>query len=337
MKVLVTGGAGYIGSHTCVELLARDHELCVVDNLSNGNIKAIENIGKISGKPVNFFNADIRDNSKMSAIFSSFSPDTVVHFAGLKSISESFVKSSLYYDVNVNGSRVLLDIMNQVGCKHIVFSSSATVYGKPEYLPYDELHKTRPENPYGKNKLEFEVILRNWADADSTHQATALRYFNPVGAHVSTLLGENLLDTTSNLMPHIAQVAIGRLSALSVFGNDYPTIDGTGIRDYIHVVDLASAHVAAIAQKGKLSSFEAINIGSGVGTSVLQLVEAFEIASGVKIKVNYGPRRSGDLAIAYANPDYAFEKLGWETKLTVSDMCVDTWAWQKNNKARLNK
>lgn len=331
MKVLVTGGAGYIGSHTCIELLTAGHEVCVIDNLSNGHIEAIERVKRLSNKNLTFFKLDIRDSAALKLIFSEFNPESVIHFAGLKAVAESVLEPLNYYDVNVNGTTSLLNAMAVTNCINFVFSSSATVYGKPDYLPYDEEHSTRPVNPYGRTKLMTENILNDWSSTNIKRRATALRYFNPVGAHPSTLIGEDPLGIPNNLMPFIAQVAVGSRDILNIFGDDYDTFDGTGVRDYIHVVDLARAHVAAIEKQQYLNSFEIINLGSGKGTSVLELVKAFELISGVNIKINISKRRDGDLDESWANPTKALEKIGWKTVFNISDMCRDTWAWQKNN------
>ncbi len=331
MKVLVTGGAGYIGSHTCIELLNTGHEVCVIDNLSNGHIEAIERVKRLSNKNLTFFKLDIRDSAALKLIFSEFNPETVIHFAGLKAVAESVLEPLNYYDVNVNGTTSLLNAMSVTNCINFVFSSSATVYGKPDYLPYDEEHSTRAVNPYGRTKLMRGNILNDWSATNIKRRATALRYFNPVGAHPSTLIGEDPLGIPNNLMPFIAQVAVGSRDILNIFGDDYDTFDGTGIRDYIHVVDLARAHVAAIEKQQDLNSFEIINLGSGKGTSVLELVKAFELISGVNIKINISNRRDGDLYESWANSTKAFEKIGWKTVFKISDMCRDTWAWQKNN------
>ena len=331
MKVLVTGGAGYIGSHTCIELLTAGHEVCVIDNLSNGHIEAIERVKRLSNKNLTFFKLDIRDSAALKLIFSEFNPESVIHFAGLKAVAESVLEPLNYYDVNVNGTTSLLNAMAVTNCINFVFSSSATVYGKPDYLPYDEEHSTRPVNPYGRTTLMTENILNDWSSTNIKRRATALRYFNPVGAHPSTLIGEDPLGIPNNLMPFIAQVAVGSRDILNIFGDDYDTFDGTGVRDYIHVVDLARAHVAAIEKQQYLNSFEIINLGSGKGTSVLELVKAFELISGVNIKINISKRRDGDLDESWANPTKALEKIGWKTVFNISDMCRDTWEWQKNN------
>ena len=327
----MTGGAGYIGSHTCAELLAAGHEVFVVDNLSNGHVEAIERVRVLSNRALGFAEADVRDGRALDCAFDDFKPDAVIHFAGLKAVGESVAKPLRYYDVNVRGSVSLLEAMDRAGCANIVFSSSATVYGVPEYLPYDEAHPTRPVNPYGRTKLMVEEILRDWAAADTARRATSLRYFNPVGAHASGQIGEDPLGVPNNLMPFIAQVAVGRLEYLSVFGDDYDTCDGTGLRDYIHVVDLVRAHVAAVERQAALAPFEALNIGSGSGATVLELVAAFERASGVQIARKFAPRRDGDLPAFWADPAHAAERLGWQTSLSIDEMCRDTWRWQSDN------
>lgn len=331
MRVLVTGGAGYIGSHTCVELLAAGHEVCVVDNLCNGYIEAIERVRRLSSKAVIFFEADIRDEVKLDNIFKEFMPEAVIHFAGLKAVGDSVVNPLSYYEINVGGSVHLLAAMDRAGCVNIVFSSSASVYGEPDYLPYDEFHPTRPVSPYGRTKLMVEDILRDWVTVGCIRRATALRYFNPVGAHPSADIGEDPCGIPNNLMPYIAQASLGKFKYLKILGNNYDTRDGTGIRDYIHVTDLARAHVAAIEKQINLQPFEAINLGSGKGTSVLELVEAFEIVSGVKIELKICSPRDGDVAESWANSMTASHKLGWKTTLSLREMCRDTWAWQKNN------
>lgn len=331
MKVLVTGGVDYIGSHTSIELLAAGHEVCIVDDLSNGKIEVIERINRLSNQSLSFIKLDIRDRTSLERTLSKLQPDAVIHFAGLKAVAESEEEPLRYYDVNVSGTTSLLNAMDSVGCSNIVFSSSATVYGRPDYLPYDEKHKTSPVSPYGRTKLMAENILSDWSNLDKKRRASVLRYFNPVGAHSSTLVGEDPNGKPNNLMPYITQVAVGKRNHLNVYGDDYETHDGTGIRDYIHVVDLAKAHVATIEKQHKLNPFEVINIGSGKGTTVLELVSAFELASGVKINLNITDRRNGDLAETWTNPDYAFNKLGWKAKLNINDMCRDSWAWQKNN------
>ena len=334
MRVLVTGGAGYIGSHTCVELLAASHEVFVIDNLCNGHVEAIERVRDLSNRVLGFAEVDIRDGDALDGVFDEFKPGAVIHFAGLKAVGESVAEPLRYYNVNVRGSVSLLEAMDRAGCSNIVFSSSATAYGDPEYLPYDEAHPTRPVNPYGRTKLMVEEILRDWAAADTSRRATSLRYFNPVGAHPTGRIGEDPLGVPNNLMPYILQVAVGRREYLSVFGDDYETRDGTGLRDYIHVMDLARAHVAAIERQAGLEPFEALNIGSGV--TVLELVAAFECASGVQIAREFAPRRAGDLPTFWADPAHAAERLGWTTTLTVDEMCRDNWLWQSDNPSGFN-
>ncbi|MDB4208810.1 UDP-glucose 4-epimerase GalE [Amylibacter sp.] len=331
MRVLVTGGAGYIGSHTSIELLAAGHEVCIIDNLCNGHVEVIDHIARLSNKEFNFYECDIRDTENLDKIFYEFKPDTVLHFAGLKAVGESVNYPLKYFDVNVSGSVTLLAAMNRACCSRIVFSSSATVYGIPDYMPYDESHPTNPINPYGRTKLMVENILQDWSAVDCGKQAISLRYFNPVGAHPSTLIGEDPLGIPNNLMPYISQVAIGRQDFLKVFGDDYNTLDGTGVRDYIHVVDLALAHVKAVEKQESLDKFEVINLGSGKGTSVLELIKEFEAASNVNIPIKFYPRRDGDLPVCWTNPQLAFEKLDWKTKFDITEMCKHTWEWQRNN------
>jgi len=330
MKVLVTGGAGYIGSHTCVELLEAGHEVCVLDNLCNGHEVAIERVRGITNCELQFVNADIRDANALDEIFKIFKPEAVIHFAGLKAVGESVADPLNYYEVNVGGSISLLKAMSKAECNNIVFSSSATVYGKPEYLPYDEKHPTNPVNPYGHTKLMIECIINDWTNVDEKRRGTILRYFNPVGAHESGQIGEEPIGVPNNLMPYIAQVADGRREYLNIFGNDYDTSDGTGSRDYIHVVDLALAHIAALNQK-KLNKFEILNIGGGKGTTVFELLKIFEEISGKPIKFKYLPRREGDLAAFWADSSKAFEKMSWKTERNIKNICEDTWRWHELN------
>jgi len=330
MKVLVTGGAGYIGSHTCVELLKAGYEVFVIDNLSNGHEAALERVRLITNCELQFINADIRDSNALDKIFDTFKPDSVIHFAGLKAVGESVVDPVKYYDVNVGGSISLLKAMSKAECNNIVFSSSATVYGKPEYLPYDEKHPTNPVNPYGQTKLMIEYIINDWTNVDEKRRGTILRYFNPVGAHESGQIGEEPIGVPNNLMPYIAQVADGRREYLNIFGNDYETADGTGARDYIHVVDLALAHIGALNQS-KLDKFEVLNIGGGKSTTVLELVSKFEEISGVPIKFEYLPRREGDLAAFWTNSSKSSEKMSWKPERNIKKICEDTWRWHKLN------
>ena len=331
MRILVTGGAGYIGSQTCLELLRAGHKVCIIDNLTNGNFEAVNRIRRLSNCDVEFHENDIRNFDAMSTIIGLFKPDTVIHFAGLKSVGESLAQPAMYYDINVGGTAVLLSAMEKVGCYNIVFSSSATVYGEPKYLPCDEKHPLEPINPYGRSKLMAEQLLIDWVNVLPNRNAVALRYFNPVGADPSGLLGEDPNGTPANLMPFLAQVAGGRLDCLQVFGNDYPTADGTGVRDYIHVVDLARAHVAAVEKIIFFKGFEAINVGTGRGISVLDLINEFEIQSGQKINFKYAQRRKGDAPEVWANSSLAFSKLGFSTRFGISEMCNDTWSWQLKN------
>jgi len=332
MKILVTGGAGYIGCHTCLELLRAGYEVHVVDNLDNGNIEALTRVKKLSNRDLAFTECDIRNVNLLDKVFADFQPDAVIHFAGLKAVGESAAKPARYYDVNVGGTATLLDAMERASCDNIVFSSSATVYGEPQYLPCDELHPLNPINPYGRTKLIAENLLQDWSCAkpESRH-AVALRYFNPVGADSSGEIGEDPNDVPNNLMPFVAQVAVGRRDYLQIFGNDYETDDGTGVRDYIHVVDLARAHVAAVNCIEELAPFEAINIGTGNGMSVLQMVSEFEQQSSKKISYQIAPRRPGDAAEVWADVSKAKQMIGFQAKFGVSEMCRDTWRWQNAN------
>ena len=331
MKVLVTGGAGYIGSHTCVELLEAGHEVFVIDNLSNGHEAALERVRGITNCELQFMNADIRDANALNKVFKIFKPDSVIHFAGLKAVGESVTDPLMYYDVNVGGSISLLAAMTRAECNNIVFSSSATVYGEPQYLPYDELHPTNPVNPYGKTKLMIEEILRDWVEINSQKKATILRYFNPVGAHKSGQIGEDPNGTPNNLMPYIAQVAVGRRKCLNIYGNDYDTLDGTGARDYVHIFDLVAAHISALSKQEDFNKFEIINIVSGKTTTVLELLKSFENVSGILIDLKYLSRRSGDLAEFWADSSKASMLLSWNAKFSIDDICQDAWFWQKNN------
>jgi UDP-glucose 4-epimerase len=325
MRVLVTGGAGYIGSHTCVELLEAGHEVFVVDNLCNGHEAALERVRGITNRELQFMNADIRDSSALNKIFNTFKPEAVIHFAGLKAVGESVTDPLIYYDVNVGGSISLLSAMSKAGCNKIVFSSSATVYGKPQYLPYDEEHPTNPVNPYGRTKLIIEEIIHDWVSAEKKRRGISLRYFNPIGAHPSGQIGEDPNGVPNNLMPFISQIASGKREYLQIFGSDYETRDGTGVRDYIHVADLAAAHIQALHCQTSLEPFEALNIGNGEGITVLELLNSFERASGVSIKYQLSLRRNGDLPAFWANASLAFEKLAWKPQFTIDQMCKDTW------------
>ena len=331
MRVLVTGGAGYIGSHTCLELLRAGHDVYVIDNLCNGSAEALKRVERLSNRTLEFSQCDVRDAYALDGIFNQFKPDAVIHFAGLKAVGESVAEPARYYDVNVGGTAVLLGAMERAGCAKIVFSSSATVYGEPQYLPCDEKHPLSPINPYGRTKLMGENLLQDWSNANQERRAVALRYFNPVGADASGLIGEDPNGIPNNLMPFISQVAVGRRECLQVFGDDYGTIDGTGVRDYIHVVDLAQAHVAAVEQIYNLQPFEVINIGTGEGLSVLQMVKEFEIQSGKTVRYKIGPRRPGDAPAVWAEASKAFDKLGFKATRGIVEMCQDTWHWQSSN------
>jgi UDP-glucose 4-epimerase len=330
MRVLVTGGAGYIGSHTCVELLEAGHEVFVIDNLCNGHEIALDRVRGITNRDLQFMNADIRDANALDNIFNAFKPEAVIHFGGLKAVGESVANPLMYYDVNVGGSVSLLMAMSKAGCNNIVFSSSATVYGKPKYLPYDEEHPTNPVNPYGRTKLIIENMINDWIKVDKERKGTVLRYFNPVGAHESGQIGEEPIGVPNNLMPYIAQVVDGRREHLNIFGNDYETVDGTGARDYIHVVDLALVHTSALNQN-KLDRFEVLNVGGGKSTTVLELVSKFEEISGIPIKFKYLPRREGDLSAFWADSSKAFEIMGWKIERNIEQICEDTWRWHKLN------
>jgi len=330
VRILVTGGAGYIGSHTCVELLEAGHEVFVIDNLCNGHEAALERVRGITNRELQFTNADIRDANALNTIFNNFRPEAVIHFAGLKAVGESVADPVRYYDVNVSGSVSLLTAMCKAKCNNIVFSSSATVYGKPQYLPYDEEHPTNPVNPYGRTKLIIENIISDWTKVDIERKGTILRYFNPVGAHESGQIGEEPIGVPNNLMPYIAQVADGRREYLNIFGNDYDTSDGTGARDYIHVVDLAFAHTSAL-NRNKLNKFEILNIGGGKSTTVLELLKSFEDTSGIAIKLKYLPRRDGDLATFWADSSVAFKKMNWQPERGINKICEDTWRWHRLN------
>ena len=330
MKVLITGGTGYIGSHTCVELINSGHAVVIVDNLNNSKKEVVNRIEKITGVRPAFYENDVRDKGALDKIFKTEKPQAVIHFAGLKAVGESVQKPLMYYDNNLISTIVLCEVMKENGVKNFVFSSSATVYGVSEKMPLTEDMPLGAINPYGRTKLFIEEILRD-ISKDNSFNTVLLRYFNPIGAHQSGLIGEDPLGIPNNLMPYIAQVAVGRLEKLSVFGNDYPTPDGTGVRDYIHVCDLAIGHVKAVEYAANHPGCEAINLGTGKGTSVLELKDAFEKASGVKIPFVIAPRRAGDPATVYANAQKAEKLLGFVAKYGIDDMCADTWRWQHNN------
>ncbi len=331
MKILVTGGAGYIGSHTCVELLERGYEVVVLDNYYNSCAVSVERVEKITGKKIALYEGDVRDRAMLDKIFTEHKIDCVIHFAGLKAVGESCAKPVMYYDNNIGGTLALVEVMQKHNCKKIIFSSSATVYGDPEVLPLTETCKTGgTTNPYGTSKLFQERILSDLYDADNGWTVILLRYFNPVGAHESGLIGEDPQGIPNNLTPYIAKVAIGELKEIGVFGNDYPTPDGTGVRDYIHVVDLAKGHVSAIdGVKG--SGVFVYNLGTGIGYSVLDVIHAFEKACGRKLPYVIKPRRAGDIAACYADASKAKKDLGWQAEYGIDDMCASLWKWQSMN------
>jgi UDP-glucose 4-epimerase len=329
--IFVTGGAGYIGSHTCVELLTTGHQITVYDNLSNSQPEALARVERITGKKLTFVQGDIRDGAALSAALKTSQPEAVIHFAGLKSVGESVAQPLHYYDNNVVGTLRLLEAMGKQGIKTMVFSSSATVYGDPQYLPLTESHPLSSTNPYGQTKLVIENLLRDLYRSDASWRIGILRYFNPVGAHSSGLIGEDPQGTPNNLLPYVAQVAVGRREFLNVWGKDYPTPDGTGVRDYIHVVDLALGHLAALQKLATGPKCFAVNLGTGVGYSVLDMVLAFEQASGRPIAYQFSPRRAGDVASCYADPKFARELLGWQATRDLVAMCQDSWRWQSKN------
>ena len=332
MNVFVTGGTGYIGSHACVELLQAGHDVVVADNLVNSSEESLRRVARITGKPVPFHNVDLTDREALDALFDRYRFDCVLHFAGLKAVGESVQKPLLYYHNNLTSTMNLLSVMADHGVKQILFSSSATVYSPENEMPLRETSRTGGcTNPYGWTKFMCEEIMRSTAAADKEWSVMLLRYFNPVGAHPSGLIGEDPRGIPNNLMPFIAQVAAGRRDHLNVFGNDYPTHDGTGVRDYIHVVDLAKGHVAAMEYMSSHKGTEVFNLGTGTGYSVLDMVKAFESATGVRIPYEIVPRRPGDVATVYADPSRSAELLGWRAELTLEDMCRDTWNWQSQN------
>ncbi len=330
--ILVTGGAGYIGSHTCVLLLEAGYSVIVIDNLSNSNYEAINRVQKITGKTIHFIEGDVRDKSILNKIFTQYSIDAVIHFAGLKSVSESIQKPIEYYDNNINSTLVLCQAMREAQVKNLVFSSSATVYGDPHGKPATEDFPIGgTTNPYGTSKLMLEQMLADIHQADNSWNIALLRYFNPVGAHPSGLIGEDPTGIPNNLMPYIAQVAVGMRPYLNIYGDDYPTHDGTGVRDYIHVMDLAKGHVSALQWLQSKPGIKPINLGTGVGYSVLDMLYAFEKACGKKLDYKIVERRAGDIAICYSDSSLAKELLNWQTQHSLEDMCKDTWHWQSNN------
>ena len=331
MRILVTGGAGYIGSHTCLELLEAGYEVTVVDNLSNSSEESLKRVRGLSGKSLEFHEVDLLDKEALNAVFKKSSPDAVIHFAGLKAVGESVTIPLRYYHNNVTGTLTLCEVMGSHDVKSIVFSSSATVYGDPKRVPITEDFPVSPTNPYGRTKLILEHILKDLYQADKAWNVVLLRYFNPVGAHPSGLIGEDPDGIPNNLLPYIAQVAVGKLPKLQVFGNDYPTNDGTGIRDYIHVVDLSIGHISALAKLFSDPGVVTYNLGTGQGYSVLEMVRAFEKACGKKIPYSIVARRPGDIATCYADPSLANVEMGWSATKGIDEMCADMWEWQSKN------
>lgn len=330
MRILLTGGAGFIGSHTAVEMTQSGHDVVIYDNLCNSDTSVLDRLEKILGRRLPFEEGDIRDYDRMCEVLRKYQIEAVVHFAGLKAVGESCSKPLDYFDNNINGTLVLLRAMKNLGIKRIIFSSSATVYGTPQYLPLDEKHPLSVTNPYGRTKLQVEEILSDLCASDPEWSAVCLRYFNPIGAHESGLIGENPRGIPNNLLPYVARVAAGQLQALQVFGNDYDTPDGTGVRDYIHVVDLAKGHVLAAQYALNHSGWIAINLGTGIGYSVLDIVKAYEKACGKPVPYQIVARRPGDVASNWANPKLAKELLGWQAHYSLQDMCEHSWNFQKN-------
>ncbi len=331
--IFVTGGAGYIGSHTCVELLNAGQDVTVYDNFCNSQPEALARVQRITGRQLTVVEGDIRDGAKLQAALRDSGADAVIHFAGLKAVGESVQQPLSYYDSNVVGTLRLLEAMGQCGIKALVFSSSATVYGQPQRLPLTEDHPLSATNPYGRSKLIIEDMLRDLYASDASWQLAILRYFNPVGAHASGLIGEDPRDVPNNLLPYVAQVAVGRREFLNVWGGDYDTPDGTGVRDYIHVVDLALGHLKALQRLRQGPQCTVVNLGTGTGYSVLDMVRAFEQASGRPVPYKVAPRRAGDVASCYADPAQALALLGWQAQKTLADMCEDAWRWQNGNPA----
>jgi UDP-glucose 4-epimerase len=331
MRILVTGGAGYIGSHTCVDLLEAGYEIVVLDNLINSSAEPNKRILAITGKKISFHKVDLLDRQSVSKVFAEEPVDAVIHFAGLKAVGESVEMPLSYYHNNITGTLVLLEVMGEHGVKNIVFSSSACVYGDPATVPIKEAFPLQPTNPYGQTKVMIEQILRDLHVTDPSYNIALLRYFNPVGAHPSGRIGEDPHGIPNNLVPYIAQVASGRLAELSVYGDDYPTDDGTGVRDYIHVMDLASGHVKALEKLMEHPGVIIYNLGTGRGYSVLEMVNAFENASGKKVPHKVIGRRAGDIACCYADPAKAEKELAWKAARNIDEMCLDTWRWQSAN------
>jgi UDP-glucose 4-epimerase len=331
MKILVTGGAGYIGSHTCIELVKEGYEVVVVDNLCNSSLESLKRVEKLTDIEIPFYKVDVRNKAAIIRVFEQHSIDGLVHLAGLKAVGESVEKPMGYYDTNVGGTFILAEVMRAFDCKTIVFSSSATVYGDLYTVPIKENFPLSVTNPYGRSKLMIEEFLQDVFVADNSWHIALLRYFNPIGAHKSGLIGEDPNDIPSNLFPYISQIAVGKLEKLRVFGDDYNTPDGTGVRDYIHVVDLAKGHVKALQSLENKPQVITVNLGTGNGYSVLDMIKAFEEASGKKIPYQIVDRRPGDIATCYADPTYAEERLGWKAECGLKEMCEDTWRWQSLN------
>ncbi len=329
--VLVTGGAGYIGSHTCIALDKAGFDFVVFDNLCNSSKESLNRVEKIINKKIKFIKGDIRNKDDLENVFTNYDIDSVIHFAGLKAVGESVEKPLQYYDNNINGTLVLCSVMEKHSCKKIVFSSSATVYGDPHTTPIKEDFPLSATNPYGRTKLFIEEILRDLYTSDNNYQIVLLRYFNPVGAHKSGTIGEDPNGIPNNLMPFISQTAVGKREYLSVFGDDYDTHDGSGVRDYIHVVDLALGHVKALQKISSIDTVLTVNLGTGNGYSVLDMVKAFEEASGKKVPYKIAPRRAGDIAKCFADPTYAYEQLNWKATKGIKEMCEDSWRWQSQN------
>ena len=331
MKVLVTGGAGYIGSHAVLELLNAGHDVCVVDNLSNANEESLRRVTELTGKEIDFRKVDILDKESLTGVVKGAGFDSVIHFAALKAVGESVSQPLKYYQNNITGTLVLCEVMQEQGVKNIVFSSSATVYGDPHAVPITEDFPLQATNPYGRTKLMMEYILTDLNVADPGFSVALLRYFNPIGAHESGRIGEDPTGIPNNLLPFVAQVAVGRREKVSVFGDDYPTPDGTGVRDYIHVVDLAIGHLKALEKLEASPGVLTCNLGTGRGYSVVEIIKAFEAASGKPVPYEVGARRPGDIAECYADPAYALETLGWKAERGIEEMCVDAWRWQSQN------
>ena len=331
MSILVTGGAGYIGSHTVIQLIEAGYEVIVFDNFCNASKESVKRVEHLVGQSITLIEGDIRHKEDLESVFKTHDIDAVIHFAGLKAVGESVEQPLKYYSNNIHGTMVLCEVMAAHGCKSIIFSSSATVYGDPHTVPITEAFPLSATNPYGRSKLMVEEVLRDLYVSDDTWKIVLLRYFNPVGAHISGSIGEDPLGRPNNLMPFITQTAVGKRDKLSIFGDDYDTEDGTGVRDYIHVEDLAQGHVKALGVIKDLDAVLTVNLGTGKGYSVLEMVHAFEKASGKKVPYSIAPRRAGDIASCYADPSYAKEILDWEASKGIDEMCEDSWRWQKNN------